>query len=173
MTLAIVAYPQMSHDDRRWIEDFRLAHDPQSSLISAHFTLVFPAAVPADELVEHARAVLGNFQRFSFVLGQARTVKSVVGQGAHVFLVPDQGAAQIVDLHDRLYAGFLEPHLRTDIPFIPHITVAAHVDVDECERLAAMLNEQSREIRGEVTGVDVVPGEGEVRSLAHLELVKR
>jgi 2'-5' RNA ligase len=172
MTLAIVAYPQMSDDDRRWIEEFRRAHDPQSSLIAAHFTLVFPVEVPTDDLVEHARAVLNNVQGLSFVLGRARTVKSVGGQGAHVFLVPDHGATQIIDLHDRLYSGLLESHLRTDIPFIPHITVAAHVDVDECERLAAILNEQSREIRGEVTGVDVVPGEAEARSLVHLELVR-
>jgi 2'-5' RNA ligase len=86
--------------------------------------------------------------------------------------VPDHGATEIIDLHDKLYSGFLESHLRTDLPFIPHITVAAHADVDECERLAATLNEQSREIRGEVAGVDVVPGEGQARSLAHVELVK-
>jgi 2'-5' RNA ligase len=173
MTLAIVAYPQLSDVDRRWIEEFRRAHDPQSSLIAAHFTLVFPAEVPTDDLVEHARAVLNNFQAFSFVLGRARTVKSVIGQGAHVFLVPDHGATPIIDLHDRLYSGFLESHLRPDIPFIPHITVAAHVDVDECERLTAILNEQRREIRGEVTGVDVVQGGGDARSMAHLELVRR
>jgi 2'-5' RNA ligase len=173
MSLAIVAYPQMADDDRRWIEDFRRAHDPQASLIAAHFTLVFPAEVPADDLVGHASTVLHDFPPFSFVLGRARTVKSVFGQGAHVFLVPDHGATRIIDLHDRLYSGFLEPHLRTDIPFIPHITVAAHVDVDACERLAATWNEQSREIRGEVTGVDVVPGEAQARSLVHLELPVR
>jgi 2'-5' RNA ligase len=173
MTLAIVAYPQLSDEDRHWIEDFRRAHDPQASLIAAHFTLVFPVEVQTDDLVEHARSVLKDFQAFSFVLGRARTVKRVVGQGAHVFLVPDQGASQIIDLHDRLYSGFLEPHLRADIPFVPHITVVAHADVDECERLAAMLNEQSRKIRGEVNRVDVIPGEGEALSLAHLELMVR
>lgn len=172
MRLAIVAYPQVSDDDRRWIEAFRRAHDPEASLIAAHFTLVFPAAVPAGDLMEHARAVLDDFHAFSFVLGRARTVESVGGQGAHVFLVPDQGASRIIDLHDRLYSGFLEPHLRADIPFIPHITVAAHADVHECERLAAILNEQRREIHGEVTAVDVVPGEGEAQSLSRIAFTR-
>lgn len=170
MSLAIVAYPQLSVDDRRWIEAFRGAHDPQSSLIAVHFTLVFPTDVPMHDLVEHARAVLNGAQGFSFALGRARTVKSVVGHGAHVFLVPEQGAPQIIDLHDRLYSGLLEPHLRADIPFIPHITVAAHASVEECERLAAIVNAEARPIRGEISGVDVVQGEGEARSLVHLEL---
>ncbi len=173
MSLAIVAYPQLSDDDRRWIEEVRRAHDPQSRLIAAHFTLVFPVEVRAADLVKHARTVLADLQQFSFVLAEARTVKSAVGKGAHVFLVPNHGATRITDLHDRLYSGLLESHLRTDIPFIPHITVAAHDDVDECARLVAILTEQSREIRGEVTGVDVVQGEAEARSLVHIELVKR
>jgi len=168
MTLAIVAYPDVSADDRHWIEEIRRVHDPQSTLIAAHFTLVFPVDVRSDELVEHARSVVSDFQDISFVLRSVRAVRSVVGQGAHVFLVPAHGATEIIELHDRLYRGFLKPYLRTDIPFIPHITVAAHRDVSECERLATRLGEQRREISGEIRGFDVVAGEAEARSMAHV-----
>ena len=169
MKLTIVAYPHVSDDDRRWIEDLRKAHDPQSRLIAAHFTLVFPADVGTGELVAHAESVLAGSPRIAFVLRRARAVRNLVGQRAHVFLVPDRGASEIVRLHDRLYSGFLEPHLRAEMPFIPHMTVAAHRDFRECKRLAVVLNEQGREISGQLTGVDVVEGDAAVRSVAHLE----
>ena len=58
---------------------------------------------------------------------------------SHVFLVPDQGRAEIEDLHDRLYSGPLAGQLRRDIPFIPHVTVAAREHHEEAEDLAREL----------------------------------
>jgi 2'-5' RNA ligase len=171
MRLAVIAYPVVSDDDQRWIEDVRKAHDPQSALLAAHFTLVFPVHVPASAVVDHAKSVLAEFQEIKFVLRRARVVRDVVGNaGAHVFLVPDQGADEITRLHERLYGGLLEPCLRTDIPFVPHVTVAADRDFNRCEQLADRLNEQRRQISGVLTGVDVVEGDAEVRTVARLRL---
>lgn len=168
MKLVLVAYPHVSVDDRRWIEDVREARDPQSALIAAHFTLVFPTDIRLNELAEHATSVVRSLPAIPFVIRSARAVPNVAGQGAHVFLVPDRGATEITELHDMLYRGVLAAHLRADIPFIPHVTVAAHHSLAECQRLALELNEQGREIIGEIRDLDVVAGEGEARSMAHI-----
>ena len=63
----------------------------------------------------------------------------VVHGGAHVFVVPDEGRDQIARLHDELYAGVLRQHLREDIAFVSHVTIAAG-DVHWCETYAQQLN---------------------------------
>jgi 2'-5' RNA ligase len=173
MKLAVIAYPVLSDDDRRWIEDIRTAHDPQSTRVAAHFTLVFPADIRADPVVKHVEFILREFERISFVLRQALVVRDLVGQGAHVFLVPDQGEDEITRLHDRLYSEFLEPYRRKNMPFVPHVTVAAIGDFGTCESLADRLNEERREISGQITGVDVVETDAPVRTVAHLKLAAR
>jgi hypothetical protein len=42
---AVVTYPSLSEDDRRWIEGVRARHDPLALRIAAHVTLVFPTEV--------------------------------------------------------------------------------------------------------------------------------
>src|SRR5258708_6067240 len=51
-----------------------------------------------------------------------------------LFLMAARGAASLAALHDRLYTRSLAPHLRRDLPYEPHITLARH---DEFAALAA------------------------------------
>ena len=44
------------------------------------------------------------------------------------YLVPDIGNDQITELHKNLYANMLSDHLRQEIPYIPHITMAQSPD---------------------------------------------
>lgn len=169
--LAIVAYPILDHADREWIESIRTRHDPQALRIDAHFTLVFPTDVPREPLVSHTSAAVSLAGPIPFAVRRATAARDTVGTGAHVFLVPDEGRDELVRLHDRLYQGMLRPHLREDIPFVPHITVAAHADVQWCEGLAQDVNDADRTVRGELRSLELVDvGTARVRSIMTFRL---
>ncbi len=50
--------------------------------------------------------------------------------------------------------GPLSPHLRLDIPFIPHIAIANSTDPRACKALADRLNREEFEIKGSVGALD-------------------
>jgi hypothetical protein len=62
----------------------------------------------------------------------------------------------MIALHDGLYGEALQVHLRRDIPFEPHITVATVEAFGECEGLAHAMNGAFPTIRGVVNVLDVV-----------------
>jgi 2'-5' RNA ligase len=153
--IAVVAYPTLDEADRHWIESIRACRDPQASRVAVHFTLVFPADALPGEVSTEVTAVAGSAKAIPFTIHQAMAVRDSQG-GGHVFLVPDEGHDEITDLHDRLYAGILRPHLRTDIPFTPHMTLAPDADVARCAALAEQLNRDSRTVRGALRSVNLV-----------------
>jgi 2'-5' RNA ligase len=156
MTSAIVAYPILSEADRWWIESFRTKHDPQSTRLPAHFTLVFPTDATPRLLEAELETAVAQWQPIRFAIRRAEVVRDAVGGGAHVFLTPDDGSAEIAALHDRLYAGMLRPHLRADVPFIPHVTIAAAPDQLAGEYLASELDMGARVVRGTIRAIDLV-----------------
>lgn len=171
MKLAIVAYPALDAIDRQRIEAFRAAHDPQAARIGVHFTLVFPFEGEPDEPASDMTLVAASSEPIAFAIDRTEVVRDPFGNGCHVFLVPGEGADRISGLHDCLYAGALRRHLRADIPFVPHLTVATTPDIHAAERLAASLDVRARTIRGAVTAVDLVDvGLPHVRSMAASEL---
>jgi 2'-5' RNA ligase len=166
MKLAIVAYPNLDEVDRQWIESFRTKHDPQASRLSVHFTLVFPVVAVPSELEQEIAMVAELTQPISFTIRGTKVVRDVLGNGSHIFLVPDEGGAQISTLHGRLYAGALRTHLRSDIPYLPHMTVGAVPDSQFAERLAEELGVGSRMVRGMVANMELVDvGAPRVRSI--------
>jgi 2'-5' RNA ligase len=168
---AIVGYPVLPDADRRWIESVRTQHDPQAGLIAAHFTLVFPAWVALDTIVDHAAAVARRTPPVAFVLREAVAVPDPFGTGGHVFLVPDEGRAAIAALHDRLYEGPLRAFLRDDAPFRPHLTVAAAPDPDRCEEIRREIAPALRATFGTIDGLDVLEiGDG-IRTVAEFDLI--
>jgi hypothetical protein len=127
--------------DLTWIEDLRRAHDPYDGLVAAHVTLVFGFASPGLAVaIGHACEVGRRFAPFDYCLTSARAVRDLSGHGSHVFLVPGPGAAEIVALHDALYGGPLAEQLRTDIPFIPHVTVGYFQSHEDAGTLALELS---------------------------------
>lgn len=156
MPFAIVAYPNLDDDDRRSIEAFRARHDPQAARIEAHFTLVFPFDEKPTDLEREIASVASSAKRFEFVIPGVRVVPEGDEEPQYVFLVPEEGAAELVTLHDRLYAGSLASHLRADPHFIPHITAAVASDRSEAEELARDLGDGFRTIRGSVDRVDLL-----------------
>jgi chloramphenicol 3-O phosphotransferase len=171
MQTAVVAYPDVPEGDRTWIEGIRKKHDPQSNVIAAHFTLVFPADIGAAAVAEHVALVLANVRQVPFVLTRAVAVRHDQRRGGQVFLVPSEGAKEIRALHERLYTGPLEPHVRRDISFTPHLTVAASDSFEQCEAVARSLNNQQRTVAGRIVRLDIIESlPTSVRTLSTVEL---
>ena len=153
--IAVVAYPILDQHSLDWIESIRIRHDPLASRIRPHFTLVFPVdESPGDITDEIARACLRH-RPIPFVIRSALSTRDVIHGGAHVFVVPDEGRDDIAQLHDELYAGVLRPHLREDIAFVPHITIAAG-EVRWCENYAEQLNGILQPVRGVIESVTLL-----------------
>lgn len=169
--LAIVAYPELDAADRDWIEAFRSRHDPQAPRIAVHFTLVFPADESPAAVTAEASAIARSTGAIPFTIRAVAVVPDIAGNGGHVFLVPDEGRDEITKLHDRLYDGVMQPHLRADIPFTPHLTVAAGADLAWCESVARGLDLDPRTVRGTLRRIDLVNvDQPRVRSIASFAL---
>lgn len=166
-----MAYPDLEDGDRDWIEAVRAKSDPQATRLGVHFTLVFPAEASAPAVVAEVSEIAKSTRPMRFSIREARVVPDVLGDGAHVFLVPDEGRDEIAKLHDQLYEGVMRPHLRADIPFIPHMTVAAGPDLAWCESVARGLGLDRRTVRGVLRSLDIVNvDEPRVRSVASFAL---
>jgi len=169
--LAVVAYPVLSVDDRRWIEDIRIRYDPMVSRIAAHFTLVFPTEAAEDAMLAHVRNATQLAGAFPVVLRRAVTVPDMIGSGHSVFLLPETGYTQLISLHELLYDGVLASHRRRDIPFVPHVTVAACSQPGQCEKIADQLNEERRAVNASIHSVDVIEvGGSAARTMAEIQL---
>jgi 2'-5' RNA ligase len=168
---AVVAFPHLDADDRNWIESIRAKHDPEAKNIGAHFTLVFPAVLPMRATEAHVARVAHSSDPIRFVLRRAAVVPDAIGEGGHVFLLPEDGRDALAGLRDRLYEGALQPHVRRNISFTPHITVAAATAIEPLHALAGELNAKGMSIRGsvsEIVLVEVTPAE--IRQAAQFEL---
>ncbi len=156
MSLVVVNYPAVSREDLDWMQSIRAKHDElYYGVADPHFTFVFPVFdLERERFLEHVRERARGVGRIPFACRCATVVKDATNEYTHVFLVPDEGHSGIVGLHDRLYGGPLAPHLRLDIPFIPHIAAANATDPKVCKALADGLNREGFEIAGSVDALD-------------------
>jgi 2'-5' RNA ligase len=174
MKLAIVAYPSLDEADRQWIESFRALHDPQARRIEVHFTLVFPFEAMPDDIAPEVASVARSSPAIAFATDQIKVVPDAMAGGSHVFLVPGEGGADIAALHDRLYAGALRNHLRSDPPFLPHMTIGAAQDHLAAERLADELGRHVRILRGALHRIELIDvGTRSVRTIGSYALGKQ
>jgi 2'-5' RNA ligase len=142
---AVAWFPRFEGIER--IEAFRARHDPAAALIGAHLSLVFPFPTAHSQLqVEtHVRRVVSRWPPIPVAFRGARLYAN-----EFLFLMASRGAASVRELHDRLYTRSLAPHLRRDLPYEPHITLARHAELD---RLESALEEAEDELRGEYSAV--------------------
>jgi 2'-5' RNA ligase len=149
-TLYTVAFPALSAADRAQIDAIRGRHDARNArVIPPHFTLVFAcSAVDERDYLDHVRAIAERTPRIPFTCRYAKLGPASEGAAAHVYLVPDEGSSRIALLHDRLYGGPLAPHLRRDLPYVPHITIGSFDARAEAEALCKQLNTQGMMIEG-------------------------
>ena len=168
-TLYTIACPEVDDRAQRFIERVRAAHDPQHAVVEAHFTLLFGSAV-TDEAAyaDHVRAVAGRTGPIRFACRKAVTHTGAGEQATLVYLVPDEGREAIVRLHDDLYTGPMAGARRTDIAYLPHITVAAMADAGAADALCATLNAAGIDVAGSLTGLRIgTLQDGGFRTLSH------
>ena len=168
---AVVAFPMLAEDDRQWLESIRAKHDPEAKRIAAHFTLVFPAVMSARLTEAHVTRVAHSTEPIRFALRRAAVAPDAVGSGGHVFLIPEDGRDALAGLHERLSEGVLQPPLKRNLSFTPHVTVAASTAIDPLHTLAGELNGRRLSIRGsisEIVLVAVTPAE--IRHEGHFSL---
>lgn len=117
MIYALVHYPKL---DSPRIHQFRKKYDPQVDLIAPHITLMFPIPETLGEvnLVHHLERILWNWQPFRIHLQGVQ-----ISLGDHLFLMLQEGNANVIRLHDKIYAGILTDYRREDMPFVPHLTL--------------------------------------------------
>jgi 2'-5' RNA ligase len=129
---AVAWFPKFAGIER--IEAFRARHDPAAARIAAHLSLVFPFPTAHTRLqVEtHVSRVVS---RWPVIPATFRHVR--VHANEFVFLMASRGAASIGALHDKLYTRSFAPHLRREIPYEPHITLARHSSFPALERAFA------------------------------------
>jgi 2'-5' RNA ligase len=169
--IAVVAYPTVEQQTLDWIHSIRVRYDPQARRIPAHFTLVFPVDESPGDITEEIARVCLRHRPISFVIRSVISMPDVVHRGAHVFVVPDEGRDQIARLHDELYAGVLRQHLREDIAFVPHVTIATG-DLHWCETYAQQLNGTLQPVRGVIESVTLLDvSRTKIESIARLALV--
>lgn len=142
---AVAWFPDFAGVER--IEAFRARHDPAAHLIPAHLSLVFPfpTALTRLQVETHVRRVVAKWPPLPVSFRAVRIQAS-----EFVFLMASRGAASVTELHDRLYTRSLRPHLRRDLAYEPHITLARHADYAALE---AALAEAKEEFGGEFAGI--------------------
>ncbi|MGG0730517.1 2'-5' RNA ligase family protein [Bacillus paramycoides] len=102
------------------IESMREKHDPLFGLIRPHITIVFPfeSAISNDELKSHILNLSKEIRPI-----EIEFASRISREREYLFLEVERGKEQIEELHISLYTGPLLQFLRTDIPYIPHVTV--------------------------------------------------
>jgi 2'-5' RNA ligase len=142
---AVAWFPKFEGLDR--IEAFRAKHDPAAAVIAAHLTLVFPFPTAHSRLqVEtHVQRVASKWPPVPVAFRRVR-----MHANEYIFLVPSLGAASVTGLHDKLYTRSFAPHLRRDLPYEPHITLARYASLASLE---SAFEEAEEIFGGEFSGV--------------------
>jgi len=151
------------------LASFRRENSPAARFrIEPHFTLAFACSqVPEAQYTAHVAAVAAESKAISFVCRYAMLGADDEDDRAYVFLVPEEGFAAISMLHDHLHTGPLAPHLRLDLPYIPHITIGITTDRRRAKDLCDELNRQRVSVPGTIGAITVgTPKDGVVVALS-------
>jgi len=156
-TLYTVSYPEVAPKDLSFMEGFRRIHDlPYRDVVAAHYTMVFGCkTIELPDYAKHIAAVARDSEPVRFTCKYAMLGTDDFDDIAYVFLVPDEGYAGISLLHDALYTGPLEPLLKLDVPFIPHITIGTLKHRREAKALCDELNRIGVHIEGAVRSLTI------------------
>jgi hypothetical protein len=124
MLYSVVFYTKVDH---RGFQNLRRKHDPYAGLIEDHISLVFPIPeeVGIDTFLDHVRNVAAPLAAFDI------HICGIEKSWDHWLLLGiTEGYSKIIQLHDDLYTGPLEPYLREDLPYKPHIGIGLFVSDD-------------------------------------------
>lgn len=171
--LLCLAYPELGPEDRGLIDEFRSTHDKAYvDVVEPHWTMIFPLwDLPQAQVAAHIGRVAKKFRPVDFACRYALVHDDDEREDYYIFLVPDEGFSQISRIHDDLYSGFLQPYLRLDLPYVPHIGIATNPDPRRLKIYADEWNRKGRSIAGRVTKLTLSQYDGKVvRDLEQFEL---
>ena len=151
MKRAIVLFPMFNGLED--IQSMRQKFDPLANYIAPHITLVFPfeSELSAQEIGDYVGRVIKGVKRFSVRLGGFTGDQP----DGYLFLRVKHGNDEIIDLHDRLYSGMLQPFLYRKILYCPHVTVGRVIDLPTFEDALAELDGISTVFECEISQVFV------------------
>ncbi len=161
MHYVVLAYPDVSRSDYEWIQSIRKQHDKQFTMVEPHFTIVFPTTkLSESEILEHVKSIRFTLKPLDFTLAKAIVEENVYPKYFQVHLVAAEPIAEIIKLHDLLYVGALASELRTDVPYVPHITIASSEAKDVMQKLADKINSKDINISSKVNKITVSSFDG-------------
>ncbi len=162
MTYVVIAYPEISDADYERIQHIREQFDlRQFNVVKPHVTFIFPTdKLDKDELIKHVRNKANAFKSFGITLDTVKVVEDHSKTYFHAFLVPSEGAEEIIKLHDAFYTDVLESELRADIPFIPHLGIANDDSEQNINDLAKRLSSEGISIKGEINELTIAEFDG-------------
>ena len=107
------------NQDIKQINRFRQKYDPQWEMIPLHITIVYPLSdISEEQLIVHMETLTKEMKPFPIRLhGLMKSFDHCL------FLLIQEGKEEIMKLRKQLYSGILQPYLKNDIPFTPHITI--------------------------------------------------
>ncbi|WP_375494624.1 2'-5' RNA ligase family protein [uncultured Nostoc sp.] len=126
MSYALVHYPNINI---KHIQQIRQKYDPQVGLIEPHITLVFPIreSINENNLIMHTHSILSKWKTFPISLKGLQK-----SWDKYLFLMVEEGNVDIIKLHNELYTGILAEYYKSNIPFIPHLTLGVFTkDTDD------------------------------------------
>lgn len=118
MYYALVYYPEITHPG---FVTFRKKYEPYAALLPEHVTLVYPVeqSIGYKIFAHHIREILREWQPFDLHFSS----RLELTWDCWMKLLAEEGYDQILLLHDQLYTGILEPHLRKDLPYNAYIGI--------------------------------------------------
>lgn len=133
----IMIFPEFSN--MKIIDKIREKYDPLAKHVRPHITLVFPFVSDLDtlELRNHIEGILLETSSFNIELNNITPVQSF---GNYLFLNIKNGQDEIINIHEKLYTGILEPFLPQwlrDVEYYPHMTVG-NIENEEIYKTATL-----------------------------------
>lgn len=157
LSLQVIAYPQLNDADVQRIQDCRRLHNRLYHVIAPHFTLVFAVNdISREDFIAEVKKQLQGATAIDFTIRCAMVVPDAISGWYDAMLVPDEGFSLIQQLHDRLYSGLLASHLRLDIPYIPHMSIADKADAQEVKQICDEWNNINCEIKGRISELEII-----------------
>jgi len=154
MRYVVIAYLDISVSDYELIQEIRKHYDNQYNIVDQHFTIVFPTSkLEESDFIRHTKQHLEDVAQIKFILDKAIVKENTFTGHFQVHLVSTEKILGIVDLHDKLYTEELTSELKTDIEYVPHITIADSTDKTEMEILAAKF--KGKTISGSLDAITV------------------
>lgn len=121
----ILIFPKFDNIDK--IDEIRSKYDKLYGKIDPHITLVFPFddEISNEELINKINNIIKDTNKF--VVSFYGITES---DDDYIYLNCLVGFDEIIKLHDKLYDKILKKHLRSDIKYIPHITIGQSNNID-------------------------------------------